>query len=169
MSAPSAGRVYVFQRCNGINIGDRFTDNALIANDYRFHDVFHLAHVAVLGWSPVIRSLLRLKRKQGPKLDEAQDGARATLVEEDITTWIFGQALRLELFESMKPGELPFDLLKHIRKFVAGYEAEECPLWLWEEAILQGYSAFRFRAFRARQKARCSLAIPQSRRRQGRR
>ncbi|WP_242187233.1 nucleoside triphosphate pyrophosphohydrolase family protein [Sphingomonas sp. CARO-RG-8B-R24-01] len=135
---------YVFQRCNGINIGDRLTDNALYEDHYRFHDVFHLAHVAVLGWSPVIRSLLRLKRKSDPAIDEAEDGARATLIEEGITTWIFGQAKRLDFFDGMKPGQLPFDLLKHIRQFIAGYEAESCPLWLWEEAILEGYAAFRF-------------------------
>ncbi|USI71499.1 nucleoside triphosphate pyrophosphohydrolase family protein [Sphingomonas morindae] len=138
------GRTFVFQRCNGINIGDRLTDNAMTADDYRFHDAFHYAYVAVLGWSPVIRALFRLKRKSAPKVDEAQDGARATLIEEGITTWIFGQAIELDLFAGMKPGDLPFDLLKHVRQFVTGYEAERCPLWLWEEAILQGYAAFRF-------------------------
>lgn len=138
------GRTYVFQRRNGINIGDRLTDNAMTADDYRFHDAFHYAYVAVLGWSPVIRALFRLKRKSAPKVDEAQDGARAGLIEEGLTTWIFGQALELDLFADMKPGDLPFDLLKHVRQFVAGYEAERCPLWLWEEAILQGYEAFRF-------------------------
>ena len=138
------GQIYVFQRCNGVNIGDRLTDNAMTADDYRFHDVFHFAHVAVLGWSPVVRSLLRLKRKSDPKLDEAEDGARATLIEEGVTTWIFGQAVELNLFAEIKPGDLPFNLLKHVRQFVAGYEAERCPLWLWEEAILQGYAAFRF-------------------------
>lgn len=137
-------QTYVFQRCNGINIGDRLTDNAMTADDYRFHDVFHYAYVAVLTWSPVVRSLLRLKRKSDPKIDDAQDGARATLIEEGVTTWIFGQAVELEFFANMKPGELPFDLLKHVRQFVAGYEAEQCPLWLWEEAILEGYAAFRF-------------------------
>lgn len=138
------GRTYVFQRCNGINIGDRLTDNAMTQDDYRFHDVFHYAYVAVLGWSPVIRALFRLKRKSAVKVDEAQDGARAILIEEGVTTWIFSQALNLDLFEIMKPGELPFDLLKHIRQFVTGYETEHTPLWLWEEAILQGYEAFRF-------------------------
>ncbi|WP_425375059.1 hypothetical protein [Methylobacterium brachiatum] len=138
------GRTFVFQRCNGINIGDRLTDNAMAADDYRFHDAFHYAYVAVLGWSPVTRALFRLKRKSAPKVDEAQDGARATLIEEGITTWIFGQAIELDLFAGMKPGDLPFDLLKHVRQFVAGYEAGRCPLWLWEEAILQGYAAFRF-------------------------
>lgn len=138
------GQTYVFQRANGINIGDRLTDNAMTADDYRFHDVFHFAYVAVLSWSPVLRSLLRLKRKSDPKIDDAQDGSRATLIEEGVTTWIFGQAVDLGLFADMKRGGLPFDLLKHVRQFVAGYEAEHCPLWLWEEAILEGYAAFRF-------------------------
>ena len=34
--------------------------------------------------------------------------------------------------------------LDQMPQFVAGYESERCPLWLWEEAILQGYTAFRF-------------------------
>ena len=138
------GQTYVFQRAGGINIGDRLTDSAMTADDYRFHDVFHFAYVAVLSWSPVVRALLRLKRKSDPKIDEAQDGARATLIEEGVTTWIFGHAVGLGLFADMKRGDLPFDLLKHVRQFVAGYEAEHCPLWLWEEAILEGYAAFRF-------------------------
>ena len=36
------------------------------------------------GWSPVLRSLLKLKRKTDPELDENQDGARATIIEEGI-------------------------------------------------------------------------------------
>lgn len=137
-------RTYVFQQCNGINIGDRLTDNATVSDDYRFHDVFHFSHVAVLGWSPVFRALFRLKRKSDPKIDETQDGARAILIEEGVTTWIFGKALELGFFANVKLGELPFDLLKHVRQFVTGYEVDERPLWLWEEAILQGYAAFRF-------------------------
>ena len=138
------GQTYVFQRCNGLNIGDRPTDNAMMADDYRFHDVFHYAYVAVLTWSPVIRALFRLKRKSDPKIDEAEDGARATLIEEGVATWIFGQAVALDFFANVTAGELPFDMLKHVRQFVAGYEAEQIPLWLWEEAILQGYASFRF-------------------------
>jgi hypothetical protein len=138
------GQTYVFQRCKGINIGDRLTDNAMAPDDYRFHDVFHYAYAAVLTWSPVVRSLFRLKRKSDSMKDEAQDGARATIIEEGIATWIFGRAIELQFFADMKPGDLPFDLLKHVREFVSGYEAEQCPLWLWEEAILEGYAAFRF-------------------------
>ncbi len=136
--------VYVYQKSSGVFVGDRLTDNALEPDDYRFHDVFHYAHVAVLGWSPVVRALLRLKRKSDPKLDEAEDGARAILIEEGVTSWIFGHAQKLDFFEGVKTGGLPLDMLKHVRDFVGGYEADRCPLWLWEEAILQGYQAFRF-------------------------
>ncbi|MFN4287411.1 MAG: nucleoside triphosphate pyrophosphohydrolase family protein [Brevundimonas sp.] len=137
-------RPFVFQRCNELFIGDRLTDNAHEADDYRFHDVFHYAFVAVLGWSPVVRSLLRLKRKSDAKLDETEDGARAILIEEGISTWVFSMARPLDYFRDMKAGELPLDLLKQVHQFVQGYEPQDYPLWLWEEAILQGYEAFRF-------------------------
>ena len=139
-----AYQCYVFQTCNGINIGDRLTDNAMAPDDYRFHDVFHYAYVAILGWSPVTRSLFRLKRKSMPVIDEVQDGARAKLIEEGVATWIFGQAVEMDFFRELKSGELPFYILKQVRQFVSGYEAEHCPTWLWEEAILQGYAAFRY-------------------------
>lgn len=38
-----AGKTLVYQRCNGINIGDPLTDNKEDEDDYRFHDVFHYA------------------------------------------------------------------------------------------------------------------------------
>lgn len=138
------GQPFVFQRCNTLFIGDRLTDNAHEPDDYRFHDVFHYAFVAVLGWSPVVRALLRLKRKGEPNVDDAEDGARAILIEEGVSTWVFGQAKQLSFFANLKAGDLPLDMLKSIREFVAGYEPEACPLWLWEDAILQGYAAFRF-------------------------
>jgi MazG C-terminal domain/MazG nucleotide pyrophosphohydrolase domain len=155
------GQVYVFQQCNGINIGDRLTDNAIEPDDYRFHDVFHYAYCAVLTWSPVVRALLRLKRKSEPLIDEAEDGARAILIEEGIASWIFAQARRLDFFVGMKPGDLSFDILKTVRQFVSGYEPASCPLWLWEEAILQGFEAFRF----LRRKRRARLRIDVVRRR----
>ena len=154
-------QTYVFQKCNGINLGDRLTDNAATPDDYRFHDVFHYAYAAVLGWSPVLRALMRLKRKSEPDIDEAQDGARAILIEEGIATWIFGQAKGMRLFENIQPGELSFDLLKSVRQFVSGYEPEHSPLWLWEDAILQGYDAFRF----LKKNRRARLILDMSKRR----
>lgn len=140
----STGKHYVVQRCNGLFIGDRLTDNIMKPDDYRFHDAFHYAYAAVLGWSPVTRALFRLKRKSETKVDEGQDGARAILIEEGVATFVFGQAKQLEFFAGRKTGDLSFTFLKAVRQFVRGYESEACPLWLWEEAILRGNEAFRF-------------------------
>ncbi|MET3993726.1 NTP pyrophosphatase (non-canonical NTP hydrolase) [Bradyrhizobium sp. S3.9.2] len=137
-------RRYVIQRCNGVLIGDRLTDNVAQEDDYRFHDAFHYAYAAVLGWSPVTRALFRLKRKSAPDVDEAQDGARALLTEEGIATFIFGFSKQLEFFAGQSRGDLSFTLLKTVRQFVKSYEVQRCPLWQWEEAILSGHEAFRF-------------------------
>jgi NTP pyrophosphatase (non-canonical NTP hydrolase) len=138
------GKLYVLQRCNDIFIGDRLTDNIMLPDDYRFHDAFHYAYAAVLGWSPVTRALFRRKRKSEAQVDEGQDGARATLIEEGVATYVFGIAKDLDFFEGQKPGELSFTFLKNVRQFVRGYEVDRSPLWLWEEAILQGNRAFRY-------------------------
>lgn len=134
-------RTAVIQQCNGINIGDRLTDNKMVDDDYRFHDVFHLANAAILGWSPVLRALFRVKRKSNPAVDEAQDGARAILIEEGISTLMFHRASRLNHFEGLD--SLDYPLLKLIPEFVSGYEVDKCALWEWEKAILDGYAVFR--------------------------
>lgn len=140
-------KTYVIQQCNGLNIGSQITDNKMEDDDYRFHDVFHLANAAILGWSPVLRALFKLKRKSVPQVDEAQDGARAILIEEGVSTLIFQRALRLNYFDSIT--SLDYPLLKLIPEFVKGYEVEVCPLWEWEKAILDGFSVFRqLREFR---------------------
>lgn len=138
------GRTFVIQRWKGVNIGDPLTDNRSQADDYRFHDVFHLAYVAHLGWSPVIRGLLKLKRKSRAAIDENEDGARAMIIEEGIATWIFNHARdRGEFFEDVAPGKLEYALLKQVQGMVAGYEVDKCPLWQWEIAILEGFRVFR--------------------------
>jgi NTP pyrophosphatase (non-canonical NTP hydrolase) len=135
------GKKFVFQKSGGLLLGDRLTDNHLPEDDYRFHDVFHLAYAAVLGWSPTTRALLKIKRKSIPKVDENEDGARANLIEEGLATWIFETAKRHQFFANTP--QLGFDLLKGVKNFVRGYEADQLPMWLWERAILQGFAIFR--------------------------
>lgn len=135
------GKKYVFQKTGGILLGDRLTDNHLPEDDYRFHDVFHLAFAAVLGWSPTTRALLKIKRKSQSAIDENEDGARANLIEEGLSTWIFETAKRHQFFAHTP--RLGLDLLKAVKNFVQGYEAHGLPLWLWDRAILQGYAVFR--------------------------
>lgn len=133
----------VVQVLSGVFIGDRLTDNIHEADDYRFHDVFHLAYVAYLGWSPVLRALLKRKRKSKPKIDENEDGARAAIIEEGIATWIFNHAKRRNFYADVKEGTLEYGLLKQIQSMVEGYEVESCKLWQWELAILKGFEMFR--------------------------
>lgn len=130
-----------YLRWNGVFIGDPLTDNIRDPDGYRFHDVFHFAHAAILHWSPTFRALIKHKRKDNPTVDEAQDGGRAIVVEEGLTAWIFSRAKELNFFEGKS--SISFDLLKTVQQFVAGYEVEACPLSLWEIAILRGYEVFR--------------------------
>lgn len=133
------GKSYL--RWNGVFIGAPLTDNIGDPDGYRFHDVFHLAHAAILHWSPTFRALISQKRKSDAELDENEDGGRAIVIEEGLTAYIFSCAKYLEFFEGQS--SVSFDLLKTINKFVRGYEVEQCPLWLWEKAILDGYKVFR--------------------------
>jgi NTP pyrophosphatase (non-canonical NTP hydrolase) len=134
-------RRYVLQQLNGVNIGDRLTDNRRQEDDYRFHDVFHLAYAGILGWSPCLRALLKVKRKSRPEIDENEDGARAGIIEEGISTWIFNHGIRNAEFRTVK--SLDYSILKAVRELVRGYEVEARPLWQWEKAILEGFRVFR--------------------------
>jgi len=128
-------------RWNGVFIGDTLTDNVHDPDGYRFHDIFHLAYVAILHWSPVTRALIRQKRKSSAEIDDNEDGGRAIVVEEGVTAWIFAQAKAMDYFEDCE--QVSFGLLKTVSQFVDEFEVRHCPLWLWERAILEGYRAFR--------------------------
>lgn len=125
---------------NGMQLGDRLTDNSHKDDGYRFHDIFHLAGVATLGWSPVMRSLLRAKRKSNPQIDEVEDGARAAIIEEAIINHVYDFA-RPNFLEGVKRVDL--DIIKRIQRLVRGYEVSECEPWEWEDCILKGFKAFR--------------------------
>lgn len=134
-------RQQVVMRYNGVNLGSPLTDNREEADDYRYHDVFHLAFAGILGWSPTLRALLRIKRKSDPAIDENEDGARANIIEEGISTWIFNHGMRHGAFKHVK--SLDYALLKAVRELVTGYEVAQRPLWQWEHAILEGFRVFR--------------------------
>lgn len=134
------GKWYCFQLRGGLPLGDRLTDNARESDGYRFHDVFHLVYAAKFGWSPVLRDLLRLKRKSDPKVDETQDGARAKIVEEGIANWLFAKAEDHGYFKN--PGSIDFATLKTIKEMTRKLEIADAPYWLWEEAIREGFEVF---------------------------
>lgn len=139
ISQRKSGKSYL--QWNGVFIGDPLTDNISDQDGYRFHDVFHFAYAAILHWSPVIRALIKHKRKSVALYDEYQDSGRAIVVEEGLTAWIFARAKELNFFEGQN--RVSLGILKTIGEFVQGYEVDACPLKLWEKAILDSYSVFR--------------------------
>jgi NTP pyrophosphatase (non-canonical NTP hydrolase) len=60
LRASKYGKARVGIYRDGVRVGAPLTDNARNDDGYRFHDIFHLAHAALLGWSPVTRKLLTI-------------------------------------------------------------------------------------------------------------
>jgi hypothetical protein len=134
-------RPQVLLRYKDVNIGDRITDNITDPDAYRYHDIFHFAYAVYLGWSPVLRALLRCKRKSNKAADENQDGARSVIIEEAISAIVFSRAKQVGYFENLE--QVDYDLLKSVQEFTRGYEVDKVPVWQWEQAILEGFRAFR--------------------------
>lgn len=126
---------------HGEMIGDPLTDNAHDDDGYRFHDVFHLANAMLLGWSPVTRSLMKIKRKSVAHIDEVEDGARAAVTEEAISALIFGHAKDFSFYEGATSVE--YDLLRTIRIMTQPFEVRQRSIRDWENSILQGYQVWR--------------------------
>jgi hypothetical protein len=123
-------------------IGDPIDDNADTSDDYRYHDVFHLAHMAVLGWSPVLRTITNPKRKRrsDPYVDRVEDGGRAIAIEEGLTAAVFAEAARHTYFATAE--RVPRELLKSCVRMTAHLEVATRSLADWEHAILAGYRVF---------------------------
>lgn len=135
------GTDFTIISCNGIQIGDRLTDNTYDETGYRFHDAIHYAFMAVLGWSPVMRRLFKVKRKSDPKKDEVDDGARAAIIEEAIVGLTYDYARDQGMLEGQT--EIDHSRIKIIQKLCRGLEVERCNPWEWRKAILKGYEMFR--------------------------
>lgn len=126
----------------GCQIGNDLTDNSYLSDGYRFHDVFHLAYTAVLGWSPVTRQILgRRKRKSNLKVDEVEDGGRAKAIEEGIAALVFGYAKDHGFLEGIDT--LDYQLLRTIKNMTSHLEVSQCSFGEWEKAILEGYKVWR--------------------------
>ena len=97
------------------------TDNAYDPDGYRFHDVFHFAYAAVLGWSPITRAFLRRKRKSQPLLDEVEDGGRAAVIEEGVVALALDYARRHHFLDGV--AALDFQLLRTIKDMTMAVSA----------------------------------------------
>ncbi len=126
---------------DGVACGNDLGDNAYDEDGYRWHDCFHLAHLAILGWSPVFRALLKRKRKSTPRIDDVEDGGRAVAKEEGITAMVFEAATRAGHYERVRV--VDSDVLRTCVRMAAGQEVNVCSPLEWERAILRGYDTWR--------------------------
>ena len=122
-------------------VGDPLDDNRDDNDDYRYHDALHLGHMAVLGWSPVLRGLLKVKRKTDVDLDRIQDGGRAQAIEEGLTAYVFSVATEHSLFATTN--RVPVDAIKACQRMTGHLEVARRSSADWEQAILAGYRMFR--------------------------
>jgi NTP pyrophosphatase (non-canonical NTP hydrolase) len=134
-------RVEVRTEIDGRLIGAALTDNAYADDGYRFHDVFHVAYAAILGWSPVLRGLMRLKRRSTPLVDEVEDGGRAAVIEEGIAAVAFDYARQHQFLDGVR--EIDEALLRTIMGMCEHLEVAEQPPSLWRTAILDGFAVWR--------------------------
>ena len=126
---------------NGDAIGEPLGDNAYDPDGYRFHDVFHLAYAAILGWSPNLRAFLKRKRKSLPLLDEVEDGGRARIIEEGVSALAFDYARVHSFLDGIS--EIDYGLLKTIRSMTSHLEVGQASAADWERAILDGFAVWR--------------------------
>lgn len=129
-----AEEVRVRATWSGGQIGQTLTDNAHDDDGYRFHDIFHLGLAAGLGWSPVSRRNLGLKRRSVPSVDEIEDGGRAIVIEEGITALAFAYAAEHDWLRGVD--RVDHDWLRLVMKMTAHLEVAECTLAEWEATIL---------------------------------
>ena len=104
---------------------------------YRFHDVFHLAYAAVLGWSPVTRKLFNCKRRDIPEIDEVEDGGRAAVCEEGVSALVYSYARMRSLLAGVN--EIDHDILRMISALTGHLEVRARTPAEWQRAILVGY------------------------------
>lgn len=122
-------------------LGNIVGDNAYDDDGYRWHDAIHLAHMAVLGWSPVIRALLGRKRKDDPAADDVEDGGRAIAIEEGIAASVFEYASRHNWLDGLSVVDT--SLLAGLSRLTRGLEVASVTLLEWEQAILRAFGCWR--------------------------
>ena len=126
---------------DGVKLGDPLTDNAYDDDGYRFHDVFHLAYAAMLGWSPITRFFFKAKRESDPRVREVEDGGRATVIEEAISAFVFDYARNERFLEGVR--HIDFSMLTTIRRLVSGLEVGDRTAHDWERTILRSFEVWR--------------------------
>jgi len=138
-------KVVLVDQLAGGTTGAPLTDNAYEDDGYRFHDVLHLAFAACLGWSPVLRKLLRsdkrLAHRTPPEVDEVEDGGRAQVIEEAIVAEAYVYASSHDYLEDVDA--VDWQLLRNIKRLTAHTEVGTRTSREWNDTLLRGFAIWR--------------------------
>lgn len=140
VETPEGPRIQVLMN-QGKQIGNVLSDNAHEDDGYRFHDAFHFAYAAILGWSPVLRRNLKVKRKSDKRMDEVEDGARAIIYEEAIAGLAFEYASQVNYYDGFNTVDA--HLIDTIKQLTENLEVSVRTRNEWERAILEGFRIWR--------------------------
>lgn len=113
--------------------GNDLTDNNYVDDGYRFHDIFHLAYAAVLGWSPLVRNFIGCQR------NIYDDSLAAIKIEEMISAVVFALS-EPDFYKNNK--NVKKKILTTIQKFITTLEVKDRSFQEWEKAILVGFDAW---------------------------
>lgn len=138
-------RVRMLDASAGTVTGDPLRDNTYEDDGYRFHDVMHLAFAAQLGWSPVLRKLLRKRKRIGHRtpeqVDDAEDGGRAQVIEEAIVAAAYIYAEDHAMLDGATT--VGQGLLRHIQRMTRKLEVGDRSAWEWDRTLLDGFAVWR--------------------------
>jgi len=137
---PDTGRVAVTLP-DGTQLGNELGDNARVDDGFRYHDVLHLAHMATMGWAPVLRGFLKRKRRSDPRMDDTEDGGRAKVTEEGIVAYVFSRAREEGFFDGRR--RVDNDVLQTITRLAGHFEVRDRTPAEWEHTILTGFEVWR--------------------------
>jgi NTP pyrophosphatase (non-canonical NTP hydrolase) len=149
------GRKKAVMEWDGRTLGDPLTDNADNPDGYRYHDAFHLAFAAILGWSPVLRKLMGRKRRDDQTIDENEDGGRAIVIEEGIAALVFDYGS--DNGDLVDAKTVDYDLLKTLKSTTRRLEVSDQPTSRWQDAVLEGWKVFRALTARSGGLVECDL------------
>jgi NTP pyrophosphatase (non-canonical NTP hydrolase) len=126
---------------DGEQCGAKLNDNSYVSDGYRFNDIFHMTCATLLGWSPVIRALMKRKRKSDKETDEVEDGGRAIVTDEALAAVVFSYAVRHTYLDEIKV--LDWQLLDLCHDLAEPFEVGKRSRYEWEQTILKTFEIWR--------------------------
>ncbi|HTC69584.1 MAG TPA: hypothetical protein VK662_08455 [Acidothermaceae bacterium] len=134
------GSLRVVLTSGGQTLGNPLSDMSWVADDYRYHDAFHLSYAAMLGWSPIARAFFCRQRESNPRYREVEDSGRAKVIEEAVAALVFDYAQEEHYLRNVDA--IDFSLLETVQSITSRFEVRARTTREWERAILRSFEVW---------------------------